>query len=135
MSLVKTFSFVLFLEKMTTTFMPIHWSPARLRRSPTMLSKIRDVFSNLPRARAQGRVRICNILQRQTQKKTPGPGCFTRALRRKLHTGTSYLSGNKLLRLREPPRRREKLPCSLHRGLVKPQDSKSAAAWRQESIK
>jgi hypothetical protein len=106
LSLVKTFSFVLFLEKMTTTFMPIHWSPARLRRSPTMLSKIRDVFSNLPRARAQGRVRICNILQRQTQKRTPGSGCFTRALRRKLHVGTAYLGGNKLLRPREPPRRR-----------------------------
>lgn len=30
LSLVKTFSFVLSLEKMTTTFMPIHWSPARL---------------------------------------------------------------------------------------------------------
>jgi hypothetical protein len=100
-----------------------------------MLPKIRDVFSNLPRARAQGRVRICNILQRQTQKRTPGPGCFTRALRRKLHAGMAYLGGNKLMCSREPPRQRQKLPRSLHRGLVKPQGSKSAAAWRQESIK
>ena len=73
-----------------------------VRLSPTMLPKIRDVFSNLPHAKAQGRIRICNILQRQTQKRTPGPGCFTRALRRKLHAGTAYLGGNKLLRPREP---------------------------------
>jgi hypothetical protein len=76
--------------------------PSDLRLSRTMLPKIRDVFSNLPRARAQGHVRICNILQRQTQKRTSGTGCFTRALRRKLHAGTAYLGGNKLLRPREP---------------------------------
>lgn len=32
-----------------------------------MLPKIRDAFSNLRYARAQGRVRIYDVLQRQTQ--------------------------------------------------------------------